>query len=83
MSEEKVSSREGSNSTATVVIVVALPLLYALSIGPAALYMTLHHGSQALEGAAVKFFQPILWLHDHTALKQPIEAYMDWWRSLA
>lgn len=82
MEDDTDNPRQSSNSAA-IAAVMLLPLFYALSIGPAALYLRLHHGSQALEEAVVKFYRPILWLYGHTSLKQPIESYLDWWRSWA
>jgi hypothetical protein len=56
--------------------VVALPLLYVLSVGPAGIVT---HKFPQLGPPATVFYQPLIWLHDHTFLKGPLEAYVNFW----
>jgi hypothetical protein len=54
-----------------------LPLLYVLSIGPAARLMK---GSPARFTMQLRaFYYPVIWLHDHTVLKKPLEVYVALW----
>jgi hypothetical protein len=55
---------------------VATPLLYVLSIGP-----VLAFGDKTLLRLEVVevIYAPVIWLHDHTPLKKPLEWYVDWW----
>ena len=54
---------------------LALALLYALSIGPAAL--VLDHHAPSLRSAARSFYRPLGWIHDKTPLREPLEWYVD------
>ncbi|WP_395739689.1 hypothetical protein [Prosthecobacter sp.] len=83
MNDEPDNSRPSSSSSAILALVVALPLLYVLSIGPAAYLMSKFRAGQGVEDAASAVYAPILWLHEHTPMKQPIESYIDWWERLA
>ena len=49
-----------------------LGLLYMLSSAPAALLATKH---PACLPDVARFYYPITWLHNHTPLKKPLEAY--------
>ncbi len=55
---------------------LAAPLLYILSIGP-----VLRFGGKTLLSLEVVevIYAPVIWLHDHTPLKKPLEWYVDWW----
>ena len=52
-----------------------VPLLYILSIGPVG---ALTKNSSAYS-AVRRFYSPVRWLHDHTLLKRPLEAYVNLW----
>jgi hypothetical protein len=71
MSDE---SRRGSDNTAIVALMVALPLIYAFSVGPVIFVMEKFHASSSVRGAVETFYAPVLWLYDNTVLKQPLEA---------
>ena len=47
--------------------------MYVLSIGPAALI------AGGPSPTLRTFYAPVIWLHDHTLLKKPIEVYMELW----
>ncbi len=58
------------------VLLAALPMLYLLSIGPVFLISEkTHYFPSFLQN----FYSPIVWLHGHTFLKQPIEIYLGLW----
>lgn len=52
------------------------PLLYVLSIGPVALLYTKYNWNSDVPE---KVYAPVIWLHDHTPLKRPIERYVEVW----
>ena len=61
-------------------LALAIPLLYILSCGPAIyLIEKTHANSDIFE----KVYTPLIWLHDHTPLKEPLEAYAQFWENLA
>jgi hypothetical protein len=58
-------------------IVAAAPLLYVLSIAPVAKFLVKRN---AMAGSAFRqIYGPVIWLHDHTPLKKPLEAYVALW----
>lgn len=64
-------------------VMVLLPLIYAFSIGPAVFMFNKYSALQPMGDAAADFYAPVLWLNEHTSLKQPIESYLEWWARLA
>ncbi|MBN8419383.1 MAG: hypothetical protein J0L73_10740 [Verrucomicrobia bacterium] len=83
MNDDTDNSRQTSNSSAITVVVLALPLLYALSMGPVAFVFGRYHSLKSMEKAAQAFYAPMFWLHAHTFLKEPLEYYLGWWERLA
>lgn len=57
-------------------LVVFLPLLYVLSIGPVGAMA--FNNPKAIDGLR-KFYAPVIWLHDHTPVKKPLETYVELW----
>lgn len=53
-----------------------LPLIYVLSIGPVAMLCTRYNWDSDLPE---KIYAPVFWLHEHTALKKPLEYYVELW----
>ena len=73
MNEE---SEQKSVYSVFVWVFIIVPVLYVLSIGPVAL-MAKGNGSGV---STVKpIYAPVIWLHDHTPLKKPLEAYLGLW----
>lgn len=60
---------------------IALPILYILSIGP--VYLSVWMAGSGLPPQVYTvieiLYQPLLLLHEHTALRGPLEAYLNWW----
>jgi len=75
-------SRRGSESTA-IFVPLLLPVIYMLSIGPVIFAVEKLHAKSSMQKPVMTFYAPMSWLHDHTALKQPIERYVHWWGKLA
>jgi hypothetical protein len=67
-------AREGLPLWATWL--AALPMLYVLSIGPVVM---IADKAGLSPRPFRKFYAPVIWLHDHTVLKQPIEWYAELW----
>ncbi|MBL8922433.1 MAG: hypothetical protein JNJ54_26510 [Myxococcaceae bacterium] len=57
-------------------VLVLLPLVYLLSIGPVAKTIDALGLSR---GPAKQFYAPLIWLHDHTPLRRPLELYLSAW----
>ncbi len=66
-----------------MVLLVALPLFYILSIGPAIYAVEKFHLTFSMRRPVSTFYYPVRWLHDHTPLKQALESYVEWWMRLA
>jgi len=77
------SSRQNSSSSAIGALLVALPLLYAFSMGPVAFLVEKYHVMSSMGAPVRTFYMPMIWLHEHTSLKQPLESYVKWWENLA
>lgn len=57
-------------------LILAAPLLYVLSVGPvAAIWIKYQLPVPPLEA----FYAPLIWLHDHTPLKDPLDWYVKLW----
>jgi hypothetical protein len=78
MSDE--SQKPGRGAWLVVLGGVLLPLLYTLSVGPAA-YMQRRTGGGG--GWERIFYAPLIWLHDNTPLEKPLEWYTGQWEKLA
>ena len=66
-----------------LVIALFLPMFYVLSIGPAVYLMKATGPNRQLEEAASVFYFPVIFLHQTTPLRGPIEAYVEFWEDLA
>ena len=62
-----------SRGSAWVVWLVALPIVYILSIGPVA-FIT--KNSPKATDALRKVYAPVIWLHENTVLRKPLELYV-------
>jgi hypothetical protein len=58
-------------------IVAIAPLLYLLSLGP--VVALTNNKPPATQNIVRTLYFPIIWLHNHTPLKKPIEAYARLW----
>lgn len=64
-------------------LMVALPLVYLLSIGPVAFVCEKTSSTTSIRNTVLAVYAPIIWLHDHTPMKMPLENYVNWWERLA
>ncbi len=61
-------------------LVAVVPLLYVLSCGPAIYVFEKTHANPDL---FEKIYGPLIWLHDRTPMKKPLEVYAQFWDDLA
>ena len=80
MDPDKRRSRSGP--ALVLVIVLLLPVLYVLSIGPATVVIVATGENDELIAVARTVYYPVIWLHDHTPLADPIEWYVELWEYL-
>jgi len=67
----------GRGAAIWVALVVAVPFVYTLSVGPVgALTRTM---SSSTTQKVRQFYYPLIWLHENTALKTPLERYCALW----
>ena len=78
MAETGQTSDPKGSSGWLIILVVAVPLLYVLSIGPAEAVFSRTKNSRTINLLG-KVYAPVIWLHDHTILKKPLEAYVELW----
>jgi hypothetical protein len=60
-----------------ILLSAALPFVYVLSIGPVGAITK--SGSGTTLGNVRTFYAPVIWLHDRTPLKRPLEIYAALW----
>jgi len=68
---------KGTTSTATILI--ALPILYALSVGPVVAF--LEHGrlSPNHEEFLTMLYTPLGWVVETTGMEPYADVYVNWW----
>ncbi len=66
-----------------LVIALLLPIFYVLSIGPAVYVLRATGPNREQEEAAEVFYFPLIFLHQTTPLREPIEAYVEFWEDLS
>ena len=72
-------SRHKRTGVAIAVLIVALlPILYVLSVGPAAMLISTTESGELVSVFLVVYY-PLNWLHDNTPLREPLEAYVELW----
>jgi hypothetical protein len=78
MAETRQATEAKTSSGWLITFLVSLPLLYVLSIGPVAAVVSRTQNSQSLD-VLRNIYAPVIWLHEHTILKKPLEAYVELW----
>ena len=69
-------SGKHSSYSVYVLTLVAVLLLYVLSVGPVAKFAV----KNGLNRNTIRWiYAPVIWLHDHTFLEKPLEGYLDIW----
>lgn len=80
MDSETRRSRGGL--AAALVIALLLPIVYVLSIGPVVYVLKTTGRNPELEEAAHVFYFPLIFLHQTTPLREPLDAYVEFWEDL-
>jgi hypothetical protein len=70
-------TRKGGAGTVLALALVLAPVLYVLSFGPAD-YAMKYSGGRRIK-TLMTAYAPVVWLHDHTALRGPLERYEAFW----
>ncbi len=68
--------KESQGGLTWMIWAMLLPIFYMLSIGLDALVTK---GTPTGRTTVRAVYAPVIWLHDHTVLKRPLEAYVDFW----
>ncbi len=79
---DDISRSSDKNSAGLMAVLLVLPLVYLLSFGPVGFLLEKFHAPMSMRPYVLAFYRPVIWLHDNTPLKQPIEAYARWWGEL-
>lgn len=69
--------QSGHGGLVWIALIVLLPVLYVLSIGPVAASFKMMGNPPP--SYLMQFYVPVIWLHEHTPLKKPLEAYVKLW----
>ena len=74
MDEKQENHNDKDNRSSLLIVgLLSLPFLYILSIAPVAwLYKTMAWSETSIR----TFYMPVVWLHDNTFLKEPLEWYL-------
>lgn len=73
---DEPDSKSSSSTAWTGAMILLLPMLYVLSIGPMAFLTNASSGHSSLQSQIRSFYRPVIWLHDNTSLKTPLERYV-------
>ncbi|OYW29072.1 MAG: hypothetical protein B7Z47_05205 [Chthoniobacter sp. 12-60-6] len=80
---DDISRTSDKNTAGLMAVLLLLPLVYLLSIGPMGFLLEKFHVPMSMRSYVLAFYRPVIWLHNNTPLKQPLEAYARWWSDLA
>ena len=71
----------GAAAVVAMLVLLLLPLLYVLSIGPVVWLHGRGMMSPAITNAAETIYEPLDWAAQRSALvEQPLSAYVEWWQ---
>ena len=75
--EQEREQERGRGGAGWISLLAFAPLLYVLSIGPAAALS--RHSSGFVINQVKTVYQPLIWLHDHTPVGGVLESYVALW----
>lgn len=78
MDQEPKKKSENWGCAVVIVFLVFIPMLYVLSIGPAVMIVD-QYPKIISNKTAETFYFPVIWLHRHTFLSEPLDAYVKFW----
>jgi hypothetical protein len=73
---EAHEQESGTSGGLSWILLLVLPLLYVLSIGPVGAFAK---GNPGLFTKTRVIYYPVILLHNHTPLRKPLEAYARLW----
>ena len=73
------SKRSRSGAAVALAMVILLPILYVLSVGPAVMLVETTGTENELGPILEVFYFPVVWLHENTPLRGPLDAYVKLW----
>lgn len=76
MSDKNETESHPQGLSVVIGILFVIPLVYVLSMGPVA---AASQKTPSSVSAVRQFYFPLIWLHDHTILKKPLELYAGLW----
>ena len=81
MADDVEPSGRGRAFSWVAILVVGLPLLYVLSVGPVIKILDMTHplGSHVSWELVMSFYAPLEWLYEHTFLRAPLDLYLHLW----
>jgi hypothetical protein len=65
-----------------LLVFLALPLGYVLSIGPVVYFQGKGWLPTPYPPPLARFYEPVEWLYDNTSMKGPLDFYLHWWSEL-
>ena len=74
--DDDVESNSGLAPLTWLSLLMLVPLLYVLSMGPV---VAIVGKNQANVATIRAIYGPVIWLHEHTPLKEPLELYAHMW----
>ena len=77
MSDEPKRPKPGA--VVVITMAILLPILYILSVGPVILIVDVTDTEQELEPVLEVFYFPVIWLHEKTPLRGPLNWYVELW----
>lgn len=80
---EDFRHKPDKNAAGLMALLIVLPLVYGLSIGPVGYLLVKFHAPSNWRPYMTAFYQPLIWLGENTSFKEPLEAYVGWWLELA
>lgn len=81
MADNQESSPRNRAPALVAALVIGLPLLYLLSVGPVFFLLdkTNSFGGLVSWEWVVKFYWPVEWIYENTFMKAPIDLYLRLW----
>ena len=73
--DDELEPKSGFGPLMWVVPLLLVPCLYVLSIGPVVAVA----GKNQAKVATIHVYGPVIWLHNKTPLKKPLELYAKMW----
>ena len=77
-----VEAKNTSWGAGATTALIALPILYVLSIWPVVYTLGDNRVDPRLNAVVNAFYKPLELLYNHTPLRMPLDGYIEWWAEL-